>query len=149
MLVPSSASGLCDAHVHCTACSADLRSLLSLPESLVAARAAKILEGMLLRGFTTIRDAGGADFGLAQAIEEGCIAGPRLLFSGHALSQTGGHGDMRGRGEDCCACGSALRGIGRVCDGVPDCLRCVPPLLSPCGAASAWVHHHVLGFLKA
>ena len=36
---------------------------------------------------------------------------------GHALSQTGGHGDFRGKGEDCCACGAALRGIGRVCDG--------------------------------
>lgn len=50
--------GLCDAHVHCTACTADLPALLSLPESLVAARAAKVLEGMLLRGFTTVRDAG-------------------------------------------------------------------------------------------
>lgn len=50
--------GLCDAHVHCTACTADLPGLLSLPESLVAARAARVLEGMLLRGFTTIRDAG-------------------------------------------------------------------------------------------
>lgn len=49
------------------------------------------------RGFTTVRDAGGADWGLAQAVEEGTILGPRLLFSGHALSQTGGHGDMRGR----------------------------------------------------
>lgn len=67
---------------------------------------------MLLRGFTTVRDAGGADFGLAQASDEGVILGPRVLFSGHALSQTGGHGDMRGKAEDgCpCACGAALRG---------------------------------------
>ena len=49
------------------------------------------------RGFTTVRDAGGADWGLAQAVEEGTILGPRLLFTGHALSQTGGHGDMRGK----------------------------------------------------
>lgn len=45
---------------------------------------------------------------------------PPLAMSeptGHALSQTGGHGDFRGRGEDVCACGAALRGIGRVCDG--------------------------------
>lgn len=81
--------GLCDAHVHVTACSADLPGLLSLPESLVAIRAEKVLEGMLLRGFTTVRDAGGADFGLAQAVEEGIILGPRLLFTGHALSQVG------------------------------------------------------------
>lgn len=38
--------------------------------------------------------------------------------AGHALSQTGGHGDFRGKGEEVCCCGSALRGIGRVCDGV-------------------------------
>lgn len=112
--------GLCDAHVHVTACTADLPGLLSLSESLVATRAARVLEGMLARGVTTVRDCGGADWGLAQAVEEGAVAGPRLLFAGHALSQTGGHGDMRGRGEDCCACGSALRGIGRVCDGVPE-----------------------------
>lgn len=43
--------------------------------------------------------------------------------AGHALSQTGGHGDFRGRGEECCACGAALRGIGRVCDGVAECRR--------------------------
>lgn len=115
--------GLCDAHVHVTACTANLPGLLSLPESLIAIRAEKVLEGMLLRGFTTVRDAGGADFGLAQAVDEGSILGPRLLFTGHALSQTGGHGDMRGRGEDFCACGSALRGIGRVCDGVPEVTR--------------------------
>ncbi len=72
---------------------------------------------MLLRGFTTVRDAGGADWGLARAVEEGAIVGPRVLFTGHALSQTGGHGDFRGAGEDVCACGAALRGIGRVCDG--------------------------------
>lgn len=115
--------GLCDAHVHVTACTANLPALLSLPESLVAIRAEKVLEGMLLRGFTTVRDAGGADHGLAQAVEDGTILGPRLLFTGHALSQTGGHGDMRGRGEDFCACGAALRGIGRVCDGVPEVTR--------------------------
>ncbi|GFR47600.1 hypothetical protein Agub_g9335, partial [Astrephomene gubernaculifera] len=109
--------GLCDAHVHCTAATADLAGLMSLPESYVAAKAAHILGGMLARGFTTVRDAGGADFGLAQAVEEGLVLGPRLLFTGHALSQTGGHGDFRGRGEDVCACGAALRGIGRVCDG--------------------------------
>ena len=51
-------TGLCDAHVHCTAVSANLSSLLSLPESYVAAKAATILEGMLCRGFTTVRDAG-------------------------------------------------------------------------------------------
>lgn len=89
--------GLCDAHLHCTAFTADLPGMLAVPESLTAVRAERVLEGMLLRGFTTVRDCGGADWGLAQAVEEGTIAGPRLLFTGHALSQTGGHGDMRGK----------------------------------------------------
>jgi hypothetical protein len=39
-------------------------------------------------------------------------------LTGHALSQTGGHGDMRARGEEVCSCGTALRGLGRICDGV-------------------------------
>lgn len=117
--------GLCDAHVHCTAVTADLAGLRSMPESLVTAGAAEVLGGMLLRGFTTVRDCGGADFGLAAAVDSGQVLGPKVLFTGHALSQTGGHGDMRGAGEDACACacGAALRGIGRVCDGVGECRR--------------------------
>ena len=53
------------------------------------------LRGMLDRGFTTVRDVAGADFGLAAAVEEGLLPGPRLVFGGKALSQTGGHGDLR------------------------------------------------------
>jgi len=53
-----------------------------------------------MRGFTTVRDGGGADYGLAQAVDEGRIAGPRLLFCGEVLSPTGGHGDQRRRGEN-------------------------------------------------
>ena len=73
---------------------------------------------MLRRGFTTVRDVGGADYGLAQAIEEGYLEGPRLIFGGKALSQTGGHGDVRGPGRqayDPCSCCS---GLGVICDGV-------------------------------
>jgi imidazolonepropionase-like amidohydrolase len=55
----AAAAGLCDAHVHVTATTANLAGLYSLPESLVTARAADILEGMISRGFTTVRDAGG------------------------------------------------------------------------------------------
>ena len=71
----------------------------------------------------TVRDAGGADFGIARAVDEGYFTGPRVLFGGKALSQTGGHGDMRGPGENaiegcfCCA------GLGRVCDGADEVRR--------------------------
>ncbi len=53
-------------------------------------------EKMLMRGFTTIRDAGGPVYGLAKAIDEGMIPGPRIYPSGHFIGQTSGHGDFRG-----------------------------------------------------
>lgn len=115
--------GLSDAHVHLTAATPDFAALTRWSPSYVAARAGDILEGMLMRGFTTVRDAGGADFGLADAVEEGYLTGPRILFCGHALSQTGGHGDMRARGENsfegcfCCA------GLGVICDGIAEVRR--------------------------
>jgi imidazolonepropionase-like amidohydrolase len=110
--------GLCDAHVHVTAWSAELSDLVRSSPFYTAVRAAAILNAMLMRGFTTVRDAGGADFGLAQAVKEGRIAGPRILFCGRGLSQTGGHGDTRLRGEDVVeGIGSAAR-LSQVCDGV-------------------------------
>jgi imidazolonepropionase-like amidohydrolase len=115
--------GLCDAHVHVTAVTPDFAALRHWSPAYVTARAAGVLKGMLMRGFTTVRDAGGADFGLAQAVDEGHLAGPRILFCGKALSQTGGHGDMRSPGEHslgecfCCA------GLGHVCDGVTEVRR--------------------------
>ena len=115
LLVP----GLIDAHVHVTASSSDLRSAASLPHSLVAARAVRTLESMLRRGFTTVRDNGGADFGLARAVKEGTIKGPTIHFCGKALSATGGHGDLRLPGEhqlpSCSCCANPT--IARVCDG--------------------------------
>lgn len=118
--------GLCDAHVHVTAVTADLHELPQLPTSLVFARATNVLRKMLLRGFTTVRDVGGCDWGLAKAVEEGSIIGPRLLFSGCAISQTGGHGDFRLPSEDqlCgCTCSRSSVNLGRVCDGVPEVRR--------------------------
>jgi imidazolonepropionase-like amidohydrolase len=91
--------GLIDAHVHVTAATADLGALEGWSPSYVTARAAGILRGMLDRGFTTVRDVAGADFGIAAAVEEGLLAGPRVRFGGKALSQTGGHGDLRGPGR--------------------------------------------------
>lgn len=110
--------GLIDAHVHVTALTADLGSLASMSPSYVAAHAARIMGGMLERGFTTVRDVAGADYGLAAAQAEGLIRGPRLIYGGRALSQTGGHGDGRGPGvhryddHPCCAA------MSRIADGV-------------------------------
>jgi imidazolonepropionase-like amidohydrolase len=90
--------GLIDAHVHVTAITADFAWMATASPFYVAAHAARIMGEMLDRGFTTVRDVGGADYGLAAAQAEGLIRGPRLYFGGRALSQTGGHGDSRGPG---------------------------------------------------
>ena len=91
--------GLIDAHVHVTAATANLAELDEWAPTYLTARAAGILSGMLDRGFTTVRDVAGADFGLSAAVAEGLLPGPRLIFGGRALSQTGGHGDPRPPGR--------------------------------------------------
>ena len=89
--------GLIDAHVHLIASLVNVHANALLPDALVAHRAAKLAGEMLMRGFTTIRDLGGATLGLRLAWEEGLYPGPRLVLCGKALSQTGGHSDFRGR----------------------------------------------------
>ncbi|MDO5627371.1 MAG: amidohydrolase family protein [Mobilicoccus sp.] len=101
--------GLIDCHVHVYASRADLGALAHDAPSYAALHAARLMGDMLDRGFTTVRDVAGGDFGLADAQTEGLLRGPRLFFGGKALSQTGGHGDFRDRGQRampdpmCCA----------------------------------------------
>lgn len=116
--------GLCDAHVHTVTATSSFVELETWSPFYAASRMMDVLKGMLFRGFTTVRDAGGADWGIAAAIEQGYVVGPRLLFCGKALSQTGGHGDMRGPGqnfEQCLCC----PGLGRICDGITEIRRAV------------------------
>ena len=110
--------GLIDAHFHAYAAHVNLASLDDWPMSLLSQHARTLLEAALQRGFTTVRDAAGADFGLAAAVEQGLIKGPRIFFSGRALSQTGGHGDTRPvKHFEPCACG--FQGsLSQVVDGV-------------------------------
>ncbi len=110
--------GLIDAHVHVVAAMADLAANMAQPSSLAALRAGRIMGAMLLRGFTTVRDVGGADRGLVDAQAAGVVAGPRLVISGKALSQTGGHCDMRGRSDDRTPLAHRVGAMGRLCDGV-------------------------------
>ena len=117
--------GLIDAHVHVVAGVADLGKNALLPDSLVTARAFVIMRDMLMRGFSTVRDVGGADFGLKQATEEGHFPTPRLVISGKALSQTGGHADFRGRYDDTPPplTRPRLGALGRICDGLDQVRR--------------------------
>ncbi|HYF09050.1 MAG TPA: amidohydrolase family protein, partial [Acetobacteraceae bacterium] len=119
--------GLMDAHVHAYGVDADLGRLDRLPRSLQALRAAERLKDSLRRGFTTVRDAGGADWGLGIAIETGLIPGPRLFYPGRALSPTGGHGDMRPNVflEQFCGCCAPTQAISVIADGVDEVRRAV------------------------
>nr|WP_245176274.1 amidohydrolase family protein [Cupriavidus sp. AcVe19-6a] len=121
--------GMIDCHVHVIASIAHLGTNGKLPNTFAVLRAVPILRGMLNRGFTTVRDAGGADYALATAIGQEVIAGPRLFIAGKALSQTGGHGDFRERFDstdpDPCGCSRNLGAIGRIVDGVDEVRKAV------------------------
>jgi imidazolonepropionase-like amidohydrolase len=100
--------GLIDAHWHV--------ALASIPRNIahygdigyINLLAGKEARATLLRGFTTIRDTGGASFAVKRAIDERVIDGPRIYPSGAAISQTGGHGDSRPQYEIPKAAGAPL-----------------------------------------
>jgi imidazolonepropionase-like amidohydrolase len=110
--------GLIDCHVHVTAATANFAEIEEWSPLYLSQRASAIMGGMLRRGFTTVRDAAGGDFGLARAVEEGLILGPRLIYGGHGLSQTGGHGDGRSSGRIGLEPGYSYTAGTVVCDGV-------------------------------
>jgi imidazolonepropionase-like amidohydrolase len=96
--------GLIDAHVHVYAAGLNFTRVAQSPFSYLAHFAARFMRASLDRGFTTLRDVGGADVGLASALKEGLLDRvPRLFYGGRAISQTGGHGDFR-PGDYGCAC---------------------------------------------
>jgi imidazolonepropionase-like amidohydrolase len=151
--------GLIDCHVHVAAALVDLKANALAPSSLTALRAARIMDAMLMRGFTTVRDASGADLGLVLAVEEGLIAGPRLVICGKALSQTGGHSDTRHRMDDRDTLFSErLGGLGRISDGVDAVRRAAREeikagarfikIMANGGVASPNDPIHALGFSK-
>ena len=120
--------GLIDSHVHigATPGESDLAKMLKPDEHMTAFRIPYVCQDMLSRGFTTVRDCGGAPTALKTALEEWAIVGPRLLCAGHALTVAGGHGDFRDRHDhsdpECPSCGHFV-GLARIVDGVPDALH--------------------------
>ncbi len=94
--------GLIDAHFHAYAVSMDGFEIERGPLSFAALNGARRLEKALRRGFTTVRDVAGGDIGLQRAAEAGLFESPRYLFTGPAMSQTGGHGDPRNEHVDVC-----------------------------------------------
>jgi imidazolonepropionase-like amidohydrolase len=119
--------GLIDAHIHIVLTEVNVQLLSDVPLTLLAAKGATAMRAMLMRGFTTLRDTGGADYGMKAAVEQGHFLGPRLFIAGQCISQTGGHGDHRKRtqGGFSCACCNGLAWTARVADGVPDMIKAV------------------------
>ncbi|MBD3844143.1 amidohydrolase family protein [Bosea sp. SSUT16] len=112
--------GLIDSHVHVFLSEVYIRSMESMPLTLMTARAVRLMKGMLDRGFTTVRDTGGADWGIKEAVEKGDVAGPRLFIAGAAIGPTGGHSDPRRRTDfgGRCHCCNAMAYTMNVSDGV-------------------------------
>ncbi|HLR82813.1 MAG TPA: amidohydrolase family protein [Paenalcaligenes sp.] len=87
--------GLIDMHWHSMLAGLNQTRALTSPIGYLYYTAAAEAERTLMRGFTTIRDAGGPSFALKSAIDEGLISGPRIYPSGAMITQTSGHGDFR------------------------------------------------------
>ena len=116
--------GFVDAHVHLSIHTMDFaRAEREWPFEQALARAA-LAEATVRRGFTTVRDTGGDLRGLKRSIRRGLCGGPRIVSAGHMISQTGGHGDVRGAVVDPPACGCQIvtSQYAHVADG-PDAVR--------------------------
>ena len=117
--------GLIDCHVHVVASMMNLGANAALADTTALLRALPILRGYLDRGFTTVRDVGGAMFPLAEAIAQGLAVGPRLVQCGKALSRTGGHTDYRERHDTSAPDRNREKFgvLGRIADGVDEVRR--------------------------
>ena len=113
--------GLIDAHAHITGLSLSPKNI-SFPASQIAVASANYLQRSLMDGFTTIREAGGADYAIARLVTEGSIVGPRIFYSGKALTQTGGGADFRTPNELIDPCGhiSPFSVMSVITDGVDE-----------------------------
>jgi imidazolonepropionase-like amidohydrolase len=119
--------GLIDSHVHVVLSEVSIPRLENVPLTLMTARAAVLMRGMLDRGFTSVRDTGGADWGLKEATDKWLLPGPRLFIAGKALGPTGGHSDGRRRTEHGtrCHCCDALHFAMGLADGVAEVRKAV------------------------
>lgn len=86
--------GFIDTHVHLMLEGIDLIRIMTTPFSFNFYKAIDNMRRTLWAGVTSVRDAGGADAGLKQAVEQGLVMGPRMQISITVLTITGGHGDQ-------------------------------------------------------
>lgn len=117
--------GLIDAHWHAYMSCNTIMNILATDISFTHHVAGREANNTLMRGFTTLRDAGGPVYGLKEAIDAHVINGPRIYPSGAMISQTAGHGDFRtihDHAQTGCGCGALAFteeiGASRIVDGV-------------------------------
>ncbi|KAK1974079.1 amidohydrolase [Colletotrichum cereale] len=117
--------GLIDCHVHVSSVpgEAGLNGGFGMDATVSHLRQSFVCGRILSKGFTTVRDTGGATLALKEAIQDGVFPGPRLFIANQALSQTGGHGDRRGAHDHSSLCCGGVSGLSSIVDGVPDCIR--------------------------
>jgi imidazolonepropionase-like amidohydrolase len=118
---------LIDSDVHVVLSEISIPRLENVPLTPMTARAAVLMRGMLDRGFTSVHDTGGTDWGLKEATDEWLLPGPRLFIAGKALGPTGGHSDGRRRTEHGtrCHCCDALHFAVGLADGVAEVRKAV------------------------
>jgi imidazolonepropionase-like amidohydrolase len=111
--------GLIDCHVHVMLSEVNIRYLEAIPLTMMTVRAAALMRAMIDRGFTTVRDTGGADWGMRDGVAQGLLPGPRMFIAGRAIGPTGGHSDARRRTDtgSACKCCNAMRFCLEVVDG--------------------------------
>ncbi len=89
--------GLIDMHVHLEGETNKDQVLqrFTLNEADIAFRSTVYARKTLMAGFTTVRDLGGSGVNIAlrNAINQGTVAGPRILTAGKSIATTGGHAD--------------------------------------------------------
>jgi len=127
--------GLIDSHVHVTLSEVNIRYLESIPLTLMTARAARLMLGMINRGFTTVRDTGGADWGLKTAVEQGDIPGPRLFIAGPRSGRPAATATRAAAPTSACAVIAATP-CGSGCVNQTACPRCSRPRASRCARVS-------------
>ena len=116
--------GLIDNHVHIYIDSLKL-SPPQPPPTYRAHYAQKFLRHMLSSGFTSVRDVAGGDHGMAMALRDRLLEGPRFYYGGLALTPTGGHGDFRllHQSTEYCGCGTLHNVLAVHADGVDECIK--------------------------
>jgi imidazolonepropionase-like amidohydrolase len=116
--------GLIDMHSHLCMQEGMAEGKTAFDQMAMGAFTAHVMLDYLDQGFTTARDAGCNILGVAKAVNQGRVPGPRLYPSGGFLSQTGGHADTGNFNDQPGYTDDLERhGFGYIVDGVAEARR--------------------------